>query len=238
MGKDSASAKPCRRDADLLGGADFRYPDCMSSLAFLFWIAALAAPASGDAETLAGLYDGGETEIAAMLELGVDGRFRYALRYGALDEEAAGNWTLDGDRLFLTSDPVAAPRIRFDRHEPGPVGGDAIAVTLDAGGLPPQLFTLALEHAVGRMAGTRLDDGETRLSLGGNDPPQTMTLTLPLFDIVGDRVPIAGKAGRYAFRFEPNDLGKVAFAATPLQREGEDLRLERHGRMLRFRRAR
>ena len=36
-------------------------------------------------------------------------------------------------------------------------------------------------------------------------------------------------------RFEPNELGKVAFAGTRLRREGAELLLERHDRLLRFR---
>jgi hypothetical protein len=49
-------------------------------------------------------------EMAAGLELKADGRFRYALSYGALDEEAAGKWAMSGDHVLLTSDPVMAPR--------------------------------------------------------------------------------------------------------------------------------
>ena len=70
---------------------------------------AFAAPVAR-AASLIGTYDGGQMEIAAGLELKADGRFRYALSYGALDEEAAGRWTTSGDRVFLTSDLVTPPR--------------------------------------------------------------------------------------------------------------------------------
>ena len=50
-------------------------------------------------------------EIASALELKPDGRFNYALSYGALDEEAAGRWTVSGDQVLLSSNPVVAPRL-------------------------------------------------------------------------------------------------------------------------------
>ena len=59
---------------------------------------AFAAPVAR-AASLVGTYDGGQMEIAAGLELKADGRFRYALSYGALDEEAAA----DGRRAATAS---------------------------------------------------------------------------------------------------------------------------------------
>src|SRR4051794_22752582 len=70
----------------------------------------VARPANTQPASLVGTYDGGQMEMAAGLELRADSRFNYALSYGALDEEAAGRWTLSGDRVLLTSDPVVAPR--------------------------------------------------------------------------------------------------------------------------------
>ena len=51
---------------------------------------AAVAPAA-----LVGIYDGGQMEIAAGLELRADGNFSYGLAYGALDEEAEGVWTVE-----------------------------------------------------------------------------------------------------------------------------------------------
>src|SRR4051794_35389047 len=70
----------------------------------------IVGPAAAQPASLVGTYDGGEMERAGGLELRADGRFNYALSYGALDEEAAGRWTLSGDRVLLTSNPVTAPR--------------------------------------------------------------------------------------------------------------------------------
>jgi hypothetical protein len=77
------------------------------SLCFLVPGAALLATsaiAATDAHptSLVGVYDGGQMEIAAGLELTGDGHFRYGLSYGALDEGAAGTWAAAGDAVTLT----------------------------------------------------------------------------------------------------------------------------------------
>lgn len=48
-----------------------------------------------------GVYDGGQMEMAAGLELSRDGRFRYGLSYGALDEAASGTWSVTADTVTL-----------------------------------------------------------------------------------------------------------------------------------------
>ena len=82
-----------------------------SSLVLLLAAASSIAARRADAQaSLAGTYDGGQMEMAVALELMADGRFRYALAYGALDEQAAGRWTTRGNQVLLTSDPVTPPR--------------------------------------------------------------------------------------------------------------------------------
>src|SRR5881227_1978048 len=78
---------------------------------FLLVAATGSGPATAQPGSLAGVYDGGQMEIAAALELKPNGRFNYALSYGALDEQAAGRWTVNGDRVLLSSNPVVAPRL-------------------------------------------------------------------------------------------------------------------------------
>lgn len=73
---------------------------------FITLVALVASPAlaASDANLakLAGTYDGGQIEIASGLELTKDGRFRYGLSYGALDEVAAGTWLAAGETVTLT----------------------------------------------------------------------------------------------------------------------------------------
>ena len=68
--------------------------------ALLLW----AAPVPAD--TIAGLYETDQMEVAAGLELQTGGRFRYALEYGAVSERGEGDWRFDGMRVTLTSNPM------------------------------------------------------------------------------------------------------------------------------------
>src|SRR6516162_10176776 len=81
--------------------AAIAYPGVFAMMATALLLAAasstVAAPASR--QSLVGTYDGHQMEIAAGLELKADGRFRYGLPYGALDEGAMGKWTMSGDQV-------------------------------------------------------------------------------------------------------------------------------------------
>src|SRR5207248_1959690 len=100
---------------------------------------AVAARAMAQSPSLVGTYDGHQMEIAAALELLADGRFRYGLAYGALDEEAAGKWIVRGDHVLLTSDPVRAPRFVLVSQGKGAPG--VLRVDLDVPkGLSRQYF--------------------------------------------------------------------------------------------------
>lgn len=72
-----------------------------SSLLPLLVVATSAVAADQHPASLAGVYDGGQMEIAAGLKLDKDGRFQYGLSYGALDEMAVGTWTAAGDTVTL-----------------------------------------------------------------------------------------------------------------------------------------
>jgi hypothetical protein len=66
--------------------------------------ALLLSAAPVPADTVPGLYFANQMEVAAGLELLQNGRFRYALDYGAVSEGAEGRWTSDGVTVRLTSD--------------------------------------------------------------------------------------------------------------------------------------
>lgn len=196
---------------------------------------ALASPLRASPD-LVGLYDGRGTEIAAGLELRADGRFRYGLSYGALDEEAEGRWTAENDRVLLTSDAVAAPR--FAVLDCGPAAAGQVMIELDLpDGLSRQYFRAELHAANGSVTDHQLSDDPEPLTLGPDEHPTSVTLVLPVYDLRSEDVPLSGPGGhRLRIRFEPHDLGKVAFARTPLQIERGDLILQRHDRDIRFRR--
>jgi hypothetical protein len=102
-------------------------------------------------------------EIAAGLELKADGRFRYGLSYGALDEEATGKWTMSGDQVLLTSDPVTAPRSVLVSH--GKAVDGVLQLSLDVPkGLSRQYFdaVIAKRSWQGEFPSHALKDSQWR----------------------------------------------------------------------------
>jgi len=67
---------------------------------------ALTAALPVYAPPVAGLYEVDQMEMGGGLELRPDGRFRYALEYGAVSEEAEGSWTLADGTVRLTTNPM------------------------------------------------------------------------------------------------------------------------------------
>jgi hypothetical protein len=77
----------------------------------------LAAPACATAEApppVAGMYEINQMEMAGGLELSPDGRFRYALEYGAVSEQSEGKWAFEGNAVVLKTDPMP-PAAECDR---------------------------------------------------------------------------------------------------------------------------
>src|SRR5438270_12173635 len=83
----------------------------------------LVAPAGEAQASPAGVYEIHQMEMGGALELKRDGHFRYAFTYGAVDEEAEGDWTFDGKTVLLTSKPMPrAPAFELVRDDPAPEG--------------------------------------------------------------------------------------------------------------------
>ena len=59
------------------------------------WLVAIA--------DLTGFYTANQREVAAAIDLEADGKFAYSLDYGAVSEVAEGNWTSEGNIIYLTS---------------------------------------------------------------------------------------------------------------------------------------
>jgi hypothetical protein len=55
-----------------------------------------------------------QMEMGGGLELRPDGRFRYALDYGAVSEGAEGKWAAERGMVVLTTDPMP-PKSECDR---------------------------------------------------------------------------------------------------------------------------
>src|SRR6218665_2810146 len=191
-----------------------------------------------------GFYDGGGFEIAAGLELRPDHRFRYGLSYGAIDEEAHGTWALGNGGILLTSDPVTAPRFALVGEATAEPGHFHIALDVPEG-LSRQFFAALVRFSDGHTIQRQLGEEGLDLDLTTGRTPVSLTLLLPIYDLESETFVLAaqealaareGKAVR--FRFEPNDLGRVAFSNTLLTYYGNDLLLGRHMRQITFRRGR
>ena len=193
-----------------------------------------SAPASSS--PLVGTYDGHQMEMAVGLELRADGRFDYGLSYGALDESASGTWRVDGNNVLLTSDPVTPPRFTFLDQRPAPDGKMHIVLDLPKG-WSRQVFHAEIGLADGRFVGGQLSDDDDTISLGAGDRPVSLRLGMDVYELSSDTIRLDGTpASSIRVRFEANDLGKVAFARTPLRIDGGNLLLERYGRSIVFRR--
>jgi len=199
--------------------------------------AMIAAPTfAQQPASLVGHYDGHQMEMGAELVLNANGRFQYGVAYGALDEEAAGTWVLQGDQVLLTSDPVTPPRFVFLGQKPAPAG--VFRLSLEAPqGMSLQYFDAALTFAHHDPEGGQLTDDGLARPIDAKDPPVTARLFLPMFELKADPVTIDPAKGYWlSFRFEPHDLGKADFRSAPLTLDKGDLLLERFGRTIRFHR--
>jgi hypothetical protein len=202
-------------------------------------VASHASGAEGAAEDIAGLYDGSQMELAAQLELGADGRYRYGLSYGAIDEYSQGSWTPyedeKGGGIALTSDPAQAPRFAFlGQSKQGEQG--ALTIHLDVPeGLPRSLFRAELALADGSVIAEDFSEGDLVVPLQGGDDRVSIRLALPIFEVVGTPSEFRQVAGgTLNFVFQPNDLGFRIFEDERFPTADGGFVMERYGRKIRF----
>jgi hypothetical protein len=196
---------------------------------------AVAQVASPNSSGLVGTYDGHQMEMAVGLELRADGRFDYGLSYGALDERASGTWRVDGNDVLLTSDPVTPPKFVMLEQRPASDGKMHLVLDLPKG-WTRQYFDAEIGLADGRFVGGQLSDDSDAIALAPGDRPVSLCLALGVYELRSDAFRLdATAASTIHVRFEPNDLGKVAFAKTPLRIDGKTLTFDRYGRSIVFR---
>lgn len=199
----------------------------------------LASPAIAGTDRkaeLAGTYDGGQMELAAGLELRPDGKFGYGLSYGAIDEEAEGVWTVEGDEVVLTTDPpVTPPGFVLLSDEPAPDG--KLFITLVNRELLRGLRLELLLVPEGSERPQLIDiDADGRLPVEPGMKLAAVRPVFPIYEVVGEPVKLSPDRGhRLTFRFDPNDIGRADFRATRLRIENGALLMPKFDRMLRFR---
>jgi len=200
-------------------------------------LGAAPAPALSPAK-LAGFYEIHQMEMAGGLELKRDGHFRYALSYGAVDEEGQGTWTFDGKTVLLTSVPMPkAPSFELVHDEPAPKG--ELYMTLEDPGFEwgHPLEALATEDL---KTGFEIDaDDSGRVNLNGKPAIAAIAPLMPVYGPTGQIFHLASDRGhRLLFRFHANDLGKARFDHQPLAITGIGLTMQRYDAEIRFIRVR
>jgi len=182
----------------------------------------------------AGLYETRQMEVAAGLELKHGGHFRYALTYGAVDEEGAGDWTFDGKTVWLTSKPMPkAPSFELVRDDPAPAG--ELYMTLEDPGFEWGHPLEAIATSDSKQGFEISADDSGRVDLAGKPPLQAIAPEMPVYGPTGDIFRLSADRGhRLLFRFHANDLGRARFDKQPLERHGADLLLERYDTVFRF----
>ena len=191
----------------------------------------LAAPASASP---VGMYETHQMEVAAGLELKADHHFRYALTYGAVDEEGEGDWTFDGKTVRLTSNPMPkAPSFELVRDESAPKG--QLYMTLEDPGFEwgHPLEAIATHDSRNGFEVSADDSG--RVDLSGKPAVVAIAPEMPVFGPTGQIFQLSQDRGRkLLFRFHRNDLGRARFDREPLERSKGDLLLQRYDTLFRF----
>ena len=192
----------------------------------------LAAPAPTTSPV--GMYETHQMEVAAGLELKADHHFRYALSYGAVDEEGAGDWTFDGKTVHLTSNPMPkAPSFELVRDDPAPKG--QLFMTLEDPGFEwgHPLEAIATHDS---KQGFEIEaDDSGRVDLSGKPAVIAVAPEMPVFGPTGEIFQLSQDRGhKLLFRFHRNELGKVRFNHEPLEQRDGDLFMQRYDSLFRF----
>jgi hypothetical protein len=186
----------------------------------------------------AGMYQTHQMEVAAALELKPNHRFRYALSYGAVDEQGEGDWTFDGKTVRLTSNPMPkAPSFELVRDDPAPKG--ELYLKLEDPGFEwgHPLEAIAADESKRGFEVEADDSG--RVDLSGKPPVAMVAPEMPVFGPTGDVFPLSADRGhKLLFRFHRNDLGRARFDHEVLDRDGTDLLLKRYDTSFRFQKVR
>ena len=203
-------------------------------------LAALLLAAPAGSPPLAGHYRIHVHEAASELVLHPNGRFEYALAYGALDEEATGRWRRVGNHILLTTTPkpVAAS---FSAGKSAHIAEAPLALHAtwpNGRGIPGMDFRVDFDSGppfvdyINNDEGWQLDPAEKRR-------PVAVTLSFTMYNLVSQRFPIdVAKANDLTFILTPNDLGRFDFEDTPLDIAPGKLVMHRNGHTIDYVRER
>lgn len=169
---------------------------------------------SSAADSQAGLYRlAGVHDAAGELLLRADGRFAYALAYGALDEHAEGRWVRHDTVMALVTEPKPVPPVfrLAPRSTPAPDAPTLRVTWPDGRGVAGVDVRIGFDGGDPIVDYTQ-EDG-WRLPADEHRTPRWIELAEPIYGIVSPRYPMdnAG-AGTLNFMIVPNDIGVVDFS--------------------------
>ena len=185
----------------------------MRSAAFLLLLAAAAPPHHRAAPGPAGHYRlAGGPDVASEVLLRPDGRFRFFLIDGALDEQAQGRWTAEGSHIKLVTLPKPVPPV----FSAGPATTTAEAPLKLRVTWPDGRGVATIDLRVGFDSGDPVEsytqeDGWS-LDPGEKRAPRWVELGLQMYGIGYTRFPVdLAKGNNLAFTLTPNGLGTMEF---------------------------
>jgi hypothetical protein len=199
---------------------------------------AAAALLFAPAAAVAGVYQAQQMEVGAALELKKDGHFRYQLNYGAVSEQAEGDWSFDGKTVLLTTRPAPnPPSFELVRDDPAPAG--ELSMTLEPPGFGQDFHIDAIgTDAASGEKGLVTTDEQGRV-LAGAHKLSAIDPMAPVYGTVAGHFALSQDRGhRLLLRFHANDLATAAFNGEPLTLTERGLVLNRYDSEIRFMRVR
>ncbi|MFL6736577.1 MAG: hypothetical protein ACJ8F4_05915 [Sphingomonas sp.] len=181
-----------------------------------------------------GLYQAQQMEVGAALELQKNGHFRYQLDYGAVSEQAEGDWTFDGKTVRLTSKPMPKPpSFELLRDDPAPEGQLTMTVEPPGFGADYRIDAVAVDATTGEK-GMVTTDSDGRVESGGRSL-RSLDPLVPVYGNIGGHFALSPDRGHHlVLRFHANDLGRAAFDGEELQLTSRGLVFSRYDAEIRF----
>lgn len=174
-------------------------------------------------------------DVAGMLEVGANYRFRYVLAAGALDEHAEGRWYRQGSKVCLQTEPKPVPA-QFSLLPAEAAQEHTLLVTWpDGKGIPGVDFRIGFnsgEPLTGytQYYGWSMPQDDTRA-------PRWIELSVPMHRLMSQRIALDGRK-TIRVVLTPNDLGSVDFQGACLEAQGDAYVLHREGGDMRLVRRR
>jgi hypothetical protein len=199
-----------------------------------------ALPAFAGEPEAAGQYRLAEgPDAAGMLVLLPDGRFQYALAYGALDEHAEGHWQKSGSGITLTTQPKPVPAVfsALPRGPDGPETPTLLVTWPDGRGIAGIDFRIGFDS--GDVFTGYTQEYGWSMSTEDSRNPVWIELSEPFHGTKSTRFAIDPAAkGTLHYVLTPNDMEVVDFVATPADITPDGLILHRREGDMRFIRQR